>query len=443
MSLNRMKLSPVAALLGVTLALTGCGLSGGNGDGGDNGQSTDNSSVAEGEIKGEITFSTLQLQPTFTDYINGVIADFEKEYPGTSVRWVDIPFEGAQERISTDASAGTMPDVINLNPNFAQPLEAEGLFVNLDQAVPDLRDTYVPGAWDAFQVPGKEGSYGFPWYLTSEVTMYNKAIFEQAGLPTDEPPATFEELFKTARTIHDATDGKVYGMHPALENRFMRELVMQGVDVISDDGKWQFNTPEAVEYLETLTSLWKDGVFPPDSLVQAHTQETEAYQSGQIALFPSGPNFLTVIGENAPEIAKNTGVGPQILGKSKSAAMSVMGLLVPESSKNKATALKFAEFMTNTKNQVEFSKIVTIFPSTLEGLKDPYFTDDSDGTVDSQARKISAEQLENAVNVLPVQFDDRVKAVVIGKVQMAMQGELSAKDALDQAVEEANAITNG
>lgn len=273
--------------------------------------------------------------------------------------------------------------------------------------------------------------------------MYNKAIFEEAGLPADEPPTTYDELFEASRAIHDATDGKVYGMHPALENRFMRDLAMQGIDVISDDGEWQFNTPEAVAYLETLTGLWQDGIFPPDSLVQAHTQETEAYQSGQIALFPSGANFLTIVEENAPDIAENTGVGPQILGKAESASMSVMGLLVPESSQNKATALKFAEFMTNTENQVEFAKVVTIFPSTLEGLQDPYFMDDSDGTVESKARKLAAKQLEDAANMLPVQFDDRVKAVVIGKVQMAMQGDLSAQDALDQAVEEANAITNG
>ena len=121
--------------------------------------------------------------------------------------------------------------------------------------------------------------------------------------------------------------------------------------------------------------------------------------------------------------------------------MSVMGLRVPKSSDNQATALKFAEYMTNAENQLEFSKIVTIFPSVREALEDPYFTDDSDGTVESKARRISAEQLENARNLLPVQYDDRVKSAVIGKVQLAMQGELSAQEALDQAVAEANAIS--
>jgi ABC-type glycerol-3-phosphate transport system substrate-binding protein len=439
---TRSRRTALPALAAFTLVLTGCGLGSADpGGASDQGGQPASEETTEAEITGEITFSTLQLKPTFTEYIEGVIAAFEEEYPGTSVEWVDIPFEGAQERISTDAAAGTLPDVINLNPNFAQPLEAEGLFVNLEEAVPELRELYVPGAWDAFQVPGEAGSYGFPWYLTSEVTMYNKAMFEEAGLDPETPPATFDDLYEAAQTIQESSGGEVYGMHPALENRFMLDLAKEGVEVISPEGQWTFNTPEAVEHVETLTELYQSGVFPPDSLTQTHAQETEAYQAGRVALFPSGPNFLTIVEENAPEIAANTGVGPQITGSAGVANMSVMGLLVPTTSDNQATALKFAEFMTNAENQLEFSKIVTIFPSVREALEDPYFTDDSDGTVESKARRISAEQLQNARNLLPVQYDDRVKAAVIGKVQLAMQGKLSAQEALDQAVAEANAIT--
>lgn len=431
-----MKITPLVAVAFaavLTLGLSGCGL----------GPSTPaGSEDSSGEVTGEITFSTLQLKPTFTDYIEGTIDNFEEEHPGTTVNWIDIPFAGAQEKISTDAQAGTLPDVINLNPNFAQPLEKQGAFVNLEDAVPELRDTYVEGAWDAFQVPGEDGSYGFPWYLSSEVTMYNKAMFEEAGLDPEDPPATYDELFKTARILAE-NGGDFHGMHPALENRFITDLARLGVPLLNDKGtEWTFNTPEAEAYVKELVDLYQTGVFPPDSLTQDHSKETEAYQSGQIALFPSGANFLSIIEENAPAIAEATDVGPQITSEGGPTNVSVMGLLVPKTSKNQATALEFAEYMTNEENQLEFSKIVTIFPSVVEALKDPYFTDDSDGSLDTKARRIAAEQLETARNLVPVQFDDRVKSAVIGKIQLAMNGDLSASEALDQAVAEANAITS-
>ena len=423
------------ALAGVvTIGLTGCGLGSGSSGNGDSGSTG-------GEVKGEITFSTLQLKPTFTDYIEGVIADFEKANPNTTVKWIDVPFQGAQEKISTDAQAGTLPDVINLNPNFAQPLEVQGAFVNLDKAVPELREKYVAGAWDAFQVPGEDGSFGFPWYLSSEVTMYNASMFEAAGLDPKAPPTTYTELFDDARRLAKA-DAGFRGMHPALENRFITDLGRMGVPLLNEAGtEWTFNTPDAEAYVAELAELYQTGVFPPDSLTQDHAKETEAYQAGQIALFPSGANFLTIIEENAPDIAKATDVGPQITSEGGPTNVSVMGLLVPESSKNKATALKFAEFMTNAENQLAFSKIVTIFPSVTEALADPYFMDDSDGTVESKARRIAAEQLKDAQNIVPVQFDDRIKSIVIGKVQLAMKGDLTPAEALDQAVAEANAIT--
>ena len=41
---------------------------------------------------------TLALSPTFDDYINGVIADFEAEHDGVTVNWIDLPDGGFPDR---------------------------------------------------------------------------------------------------------------------------------------------------------------------------------------------------------------------------------------------------------------------------------------------------------------------------------------------------------
>lgn len=430
------RLASVVIALGVLS--TACGL-GGSTDG-DSGAPQANG--AGGPLKGTVTFETLQLKPTFTKYIEGVIASYEKKHPDVDVKWVDIPFAGAQEKLTADAVAGTLPDVVNLNPQFAQALEAKGLFVDMDRAAKDIKGDYVPGAWDAFTVPGREGSFGIPWYLTSEVTMYNKGLFEKAGLDPEKPPATLEELLSAGADLSTEGAGSSYGLHPALENRFITDLAKQGVPLLDEAGKkWTFNTPEAAAYVGELADAYKKGVFPKDSLTQDHTKATEAYQAGRIGVLPSGPNFLTIIKENAPKIAEQTGVGPQITGESGVTNMSVMGLLVPKSSKNQATAISFASYLANAENQLAFSKIVTVLPSVSQALKDPYFTEAGDGSAEAQARKISAEQIAKGRNLVPVQYDERVTKAVIGKVQLALQGKLSPQKALDEAVEAANRIT--
>lgn len=88
-----------AATVAVLLPLSACG-SGSDGSG-----STD----ASGKVEGDITFQTWNLRANFKPYFEGVIADFEKKYPGTHVKWVDQPAEGYADKISADAAAAPCP----------------------------------------------------------------------------------------------------------------------------------------------------------------------------------------------------------------------------------------------------------------------------------------------------------------------------------------------
>ncbi len=433
---GKRSLLKIAIVSATVFSLSACGLNGVD-------TGTDEKvALKTDNLSGEITFQTLALKPTFDDYINERIATFEKANPGTKIKWEDISFDGAQEKVSTAAQSNTMADIVNLNPNFAQPLEREGYFLDLDAAAPDAKKNYVEGAWNAFTVPAKEGSFGIPWYLTSEITMYNKDLFSKSGLDPEKAPATQEELYSAAEKVAAAGNGQFYGLHPALENRFIVDLAKMGVPLISDDfKKWEFNTPEAVAHVERLKTMYDSGVFSKDALTEGHAKEREAYMSDSIALFPSGPNFLKTIESDAPQVFSETAVAPQITGKDGVSNMSVMGLLIPNNSKNKELATAFALFISNDESQLELAKIAPVIPSSIGSLSDPYFEDDSDGTITSQARKISAAQIKDAENLVPVQFDDTVKKIVIENVQKAILGQMTAQDALDDAVKRATEVT--
>ncbi|NED94897.1 sugar ABC transporter substrate-binding protein [Phytoactinopolyspora alkaliphila] len=428
-----------ALAAGLVVVLGACGLSDGESGDPDQAETTPDSGEPA-ELSGEITFSTLQLSPDFDDYINAVIADFEALHDGVTVNWVDLPFEGATERLLADASAGELPDVMNLNPDLAYPLANEGTFIDLDQAAGDVRESYIPGAWDSFRYPGHEGAYGFPWYLTSELTMYNADLFEEAGLDREAAPESFEELFAAARTVAEQTGA--HGMHLALENRFITDLRKRGVEITDPDATAAtFNTPEAVAHVAELRALYEDGAISADSVTEGHRQEIEAYQGGQIALFPSGPNFLNIIEENAPDIAEATMVGPQITGERGVTGMSVMGLLVPASTDNRDLALEFAAFMTNGENQLDFAREVLIFPSVTAALQDEHFTArEGEDSMVAEAIRITAEQLPQAENLRPVVVDDEVNQAVISNVQGAILGQLTPEEALEAAEAEVNDI---
>ena len=118
----------------------------------------------------EIEFWTIQLQPQFTNYFNQLIADFEADNPGLSVRWVDVSWSEMESKVESAILTETLPDIVNLNSSFAHLLTQPNTWLNLDTILSDsVRNEYLPNLWQASQINGE--SFGIPWYCTTNITI--------------------------------------------------------------------------------------------------------------------------------------------------------------------------------------------------------------------------------------------------------------------------------
>ena len=151
----------------------------------------------------KIEFWTMSLKPTFNNYFQSAIANFESQNQGIKVNWVDIPWDAMENKILTAVSAKTPPDVVNLNPGFASQLAGRNAWLDLDAKIPaDVRSSYLPNIWKASTLNGK--SFGIPWYLTTRLTIYNTALLKQAGIT--KVPSSYTELAQVAQQIKDRTN---------------------------------------------------------------------------------------------------------------------------------------------------------------------------------------------------------------------------------------------
>ncbi|WP_408008499.1 ABC transporter substrate-binding protein [Pseudalkalibacillus sp. A8] len=389
----------------------------------------------------EIEFWTMQLSPTFDDYINGVISDFEEENPDIKVKWVDVPWADMEKKILAAVASETAPDVANLNPQFASKLAELDALVNMDEMVDEEKQNeFFEGVWKSNTFNDK--TFGIPWYLSSQVTMYNTEIFKEAGLDPDSPPKTFDELKDVAKTIKEET-GK-YAFFPPLDaSHLLETLVMMDVDLTNEDmTKAAFNTPEGVKAFEFFVDLYQNDLIPREVLTEGHGKAIDMYQAGQLAILASGPQFLNKVEENAPDILKATKSGPQITGASGKKNTAAMNLVVPKQSEHQEEAVKFSLFITNAENQVEFDKIVPILPSIESALEDPYFNElPEDPTPIDEARIVSAEQLkESEVLVPPMENYEELKTSINEALHAAMLGKMTSEEAVEQAEAEWNEI---
>ncbi|WP_164667993.1 ABC transporter substrate-binding protein [Virgibacillus doumboii] len=394
----------------------------------------------EGE---EITleFWTMQLKPTFTDYIEGIIADFEEQNPNITINWLDVPAADLEQKILADVSADNAPDVVNLNPSFGASLAELGATVNMDEAVSDEeKSRYLEGAWNANQYDGE--TFAIPWYLNTAVTLNNAKIYEEAGLDPEQPPETYEEAMEYAKTIKEET-GK-YGYFPSLDLSLpLQHMELMGVSLMNEDGTAAFNTEKGVEVLEYFTELYQNDLIPDASLTGKQREGTNMYQAGEVAF---GVNFfITQIKENAPEIYENTVPSPAITGESGKKNLTVQNLVVPNQTEHKEAAVDFALFVTNAENQLEFTQLTTILPSTKKTLDDPYFSEaPEDAEPTDLVRITQASQLPDAELLVPPMenFNDK-QTVMHDAFARAMMGEATPEEALAQAEEEWNAIVAG
>lgn len=409
----------LAGLAAVPVA--GCGLSG----------TSNTSSSASGQVTGEITFQTWSLKPKYTDYVNGVVDAFQKQHQGTTVKWVDQPADGYLAKVMADASAGSLPDVINVPPDLSFPLAKAGQLVDLDESLKDARPEYLENAWQAFEIPGRGGCYGFPWYLNTGPIFYNKALFQQAGLDPDKPPTNFKELEATALKLAEKKVA-ILGQTPSIA-----DFGLYGVKLFEND-EFTFNEPKGVEFVETYKRMYDAGALIPEALTQNYTGAGAKFMAQQTAMNAGSAYDLGKFKTDAPSLYANIGITTPITNTG-SANMFLHGVSVPKSSRNQATALAFGRFLTNAENQVAFAKLASIFPSTSRGGDDPYFTTE-DGTDEARVRVAAAKQLKTAVNYTPVQFSDQMREALLQQLADAMLGKKSPKQALDDAVAECNRL---
>ncbi|MFD4675177.1 ABC transporter substrate-binding protein [Lentzea sp. NPDC058450] len=409
----------LAGLAAVPVA--GCGLSG----------TSSTNTATNGQVTGEITFQTWSLKPKYTDYVNGVIDAFQKQHQGTTVKWVDQPADGYLQKVMADASAGSLPDVINVPPDLSFPLAKAGQLVDLNESLKDAKPEYLDNAWQAFEIPGKGGCYGFPWYLNTGPIFYNKALFTQAGLDPEKPPKDFRELETTALKLAEKKVA-ILGQTPSIA-----DFGLYGVKLFDSD-KFTFNEPKGVEFVEFYKRMYDAGALIPEALTQNYTGAGAKFMAQQTAMNPGSAYDLGKFKTDAPSLYANVGITTPITNTG-SANMFLHGMSVPKSSKNQATALAFGRFATNAENQVKFAKLASIFPSTSKGGDDPYFTTE-DGTDEARVRVAAAKQLKTAVNYTPVQFSDQMREALLQQLADAMLGKKSPKQALDDAVAECNRL---
>ncbi|MGE5598758.1 MAG: extracellular solute-binding protein [Bacteroidota bacterium] len=142
---------------------------------------------------------------------SGPIPEFEKSHPGTKVI---ILHNLDDAQLAARIAANNAPDIRVGGFGYDLAKYAQmGVLIRLDR---------LPGAGKLlnridpkFSRKVFGGVFGVPWTVITQVLVYNKELFREAGLDPNRPPETFDEYLAYAEKISKlpprANGDKVYG----------------------------------------------------------------------------------------------------------------------------------------------------------------------------------------------------------------------------------------
>jgi ABC-type glycerol-3-phosphate transport system substrate-binding protein len=281
------------------------------------------------------------------------VADAFEEETGSKVTFVELPYDGLYDRLSSELASGSVSfDVAALDaiwlPSFADGLQPlDDLFT--DEVKADL----FPSLLDEAEVD--DSFAGMPVWTNAEILYYRTDLFEdpanqkafeaQFGYPL-EAPTTWEQFQDAAAFF---TKDGAYGtdVKGAVETEYLATMLQAGAEdmVISSDGTANLDTPEALEALNYYTALNTDlEVSPPGAAQIDWAAAQNLYNQGKTAMMRFWAHAYTQIPDDSPAKG-NTGVTVLPAGPAGTAAVpGAWYLSIPTATEKSDLAQDFIQF---------------------------------------------------------------------------------------------------
>ncbi|MCC4907732.1 extracellular solute-binding protein [Microbacterium sp. cx-55] len=323
--------------VGITVVLSGCGAGGGAPAAG-----ADSITVlVEAGGHGE-------LQP---------IADqFEKD-TGTSVTFVELPYDGLYNRLNSEFSSGSLSFDVAALDSIWLPTFAEALTPLDDVFTDDVQSDLFPALVTEAQV---EGSFvGMPAWTNSEILYYRTDLFEDPAQQAEfkaeygydlAPPTTWEQYSDVAKFFTQDTDGDgqvdVYGtdVKGAVETEWLATLSQTGEKnmVVGDDGSVSLGNADSLAALDFYTSLLP---YAPSGAAQLDWAGSQnLFNQGQLAMMRFWAHAYKQIPADSA-VAGKVGVTTMVGGPGGVAGVpGAWYLSVPAGTSKQEKALEFVQY---------------------------------------------------------------------------------------------------
>ncbi|MBN1698759.1 MAG: extracellular solute-binding protein [Spirochaetales bacterium] len=364
---------------------------------------------------------------------------FMAQHPEIYVRAEFLPWGAYWEKLKTSILSGDAADVISLSQIQASPYITKGAFKTLDD-IPGARERLAemqPGAQEA--VVFKEKIYAIPVGSGVRAMIYNKDLFDEAGVPyfDNTIPVTWDEFIKRTKKLTKIEGEEVvqYAAHFHKQEMYEAMIYQMGGRLMDNNikpTKMLINSPEGIAGLKLMRRLIDEQILPP------HTGEwsgpwgtpDSAIVTGKVAIMHAGPWGLGPV----EDARINYGTAPLPMGVARATRGYINSLAIYRDSKNTDAAWTFIEWMTSAEGQIEFTKTGDL-PANKNALEKAK-------TGGDRPPEVMAAFFSDLPYVItgPMLPSDEMATMLDDLITQFLQGRITAEEAAAMIEEEGNAL---
>ena len=356
-----------------------------------------------------------------------LVADFEESNPGVNVELVETTADTLANKVSVALDSGSTPDVITelvtRVPQYIAKDQLAPVDSLFDSSMP--KEDFLPGSLTP--VTSGDATYGVPHRWDNVALIYNKDLFEAAGI--SEPPATIEEFEATAKKL---TSGDVTGTAWPMGNNdntvlrfFSLAASAPNNPAENVDGSVQLTEESSARAIDIIAGSVRDGWASQSSLEIDNTALRQMFVNGQIAMYVGGVFDIAELQKAGINVG--TAVLPGF-GEPANSAANGWTYVIPKESTKQDLAEKLVQYLAEPEVMAE---LTLTFPARVSAAEDPKFHSELVEPFYTQLSEYS----------VPAPYDPswgKLIPTVFSQIQSVALGDATAEEAA-KAIQDASA----
>lgn len=372
---------------------------------------------------------------TNADTFDAMVDDYNATHEGVVISTSNVPNADFLTKLRASATSNTLPDIAIGDLVWVPQINEIGSLADL--ALPDDVLSDINPALTAFgSIDGKQVSV--PVSANNLGLIYNKTLFEEAGLDPETPPATWEELQEAGAAILEKTGKPAYELFTqagdngeGLTWNFQVNLWQAGGEFLTaDNSAAAFNTPAGEKALQYWVDLIDSGLSKVGPWGELGKSEVASATDGS-----------WMVGIWAPDPPFDFGTGTAPYPADGTPATNLGGeqaMVFDNSPETTAAAADFLAWFLEPEQVLAWSEATGMLPVTNSVAT----SDDYLAWVDDNQPRLRpyVEQMADAHARPNTPLYPAISLAFAQQIEKALTGDVSVEDALANAEQAVNDV---